>query len=101
MPLSQWLPIFSLYTLAPQPTTSNISTPATQKPQPSKMLMVTGPAAMPAARSHHASYFLGERGESLDNFLYRYKKLTDGHNLMEQQKVDWVIRYVAHSQHDL
>ena len=56
---------------------------------------------MPAALSHHAPYFLGEGGESLDDFLHKYEELADGYGLMERQKVDWVIRYMAHSQQDL
>ena len=56
---------------------------------------------MPAALSHHAPYFSGEGGESLDNFLHEYEELADGHELTERQKVDWVIRYVARSQQDL
>ena len=56
---------------------------------------------MPAARSHHAPYFSGEGGESLDDFLREYEELADGHGLTERQKVDWVIRYVARSQRDL
>jgi len=56
---------------------------------------------MPAPRSHHAPYFLGEGGESLDDFLCKYEELANGYGLMQWQKVDWVIRYMAHSQQDL
>jgi hypothetical protein len=48
------------------------------------MLTVLGPAAMLAASSCHAPYFLGEGGESLDDFLHEYKELADGHGLTEQ-----------------
>jgi hypothetical protein len=65
------------------------------------MTAVTGPAAMPAAHSHHAPYFSGEGGELLNDFLCEYEELADGHGLTERQKVDWVIRYMAYSQQDL
>jgi len=85
----------------PQTTSSNINTLALHKAQNNRMSAVTGPAAMPAALSHHAPYFSGEGGESLDDFLHKYEELADGYGLMERQKVDWVIRYMAHSQQDL
>ena len=56
---------------------------------------------MLAPCSHHVPYFSGEGGESLDDFLCEYEELADGHGLTQRQKVDWVIRYVAHSQRDL
>ena len=37
---------------------------------------------MPAPRSHHAPYFSGEGGESLDDFLCEYKELANGYGLM-------------------
>ena len=37
----------------------------------------------------------------MDDFLCEYEELANGHRLMEQQKVDWVIRYVDRSQRDL
>ena len=37
----------------------------------------------------------------MDNFLWEYEELANGHGLTEQQKVDWVIRYVDRSQRDL
>jgi len=88
MPSKQQLPTFSLHFLTPQATTSNINTLALHKTQNNKMIAVTGPAAMPAACSHHMPYFSGEGGESLDNFLHEYKELADGHGLTERQKVD-------------
>jgi hypothetical protein len=56
---------------------------------------------MPPLHSRHAPSFSGEGGESLDDFLREYEELANGHGLSEQQKVDWVIRYVGHSQRDL
>jgi hypothetical protein len=91
----------SFNTPAPQTTSSNINTPALCKAQNNKMSAITGPAAMPAALSHHAPYFSGEGGESLNDFLREYEELADDHRLTERQKVDWVIRYVACSQQDL
>jgi hypothetical protein len=52
------------------------------------MSAITGPTTMPAALSHHAPYFSGEGGESLNNFLHEYEELADGHRLTECQKVD-------------
>jgi hypothetical protein len=53
---------------------------------------------MPAAHFYHMPYFSEEGGESLNDFLHEYKELADGHRLMKRQKVDWVIRYMAHLQ---
>jgi|SRR6266851_4978385 len=64
-------------------------------------MAVTGPAAMPLPRSHHAPSFTGKEGDFLDDFLCEYEKLANGHGLMEQQKVDWVIQYIDCSQCDL
>jgi hypothetical protein len=52
------------------------------------MSTVSEPAAMLAARSHHMPYFLGEGGESLNDFLQEYKELADSYGLIKQQKVD-------------
>ena len=52
------------------------------------MLSVLGPAAMLAPCSHHAPYFLGEGGESLDDFLCEYEELADGHGLTQRQKAE-------------
>ncbi len=90
---------FPLNVLAPQATT-NISTLAPQPTQPSTMA-VTGPATMPPPQSRHTPSFTSEGGDSLDDFLCEYEELANSHRLMEQQKVDWVIRYVDHSQCDL
>jgi len=73
---------------APQTTSSNINTLALCKAQNNRMSAITGPTTMPAALSHHAPYFSGEGGESLNNFLHEYEELADGHRLTECQKVD-------------
>jgi len=83
----------------PHPLTrlTGLSPPLPPIPQPPATMArasTQGVATMPSPRDKTAPYFSGEVNIKIEDFLKEYKELADGCGLLEQQKVETVIRYV-------
>jgi hypothetical protein len=61
--------------------------------------ILTGLAAMPHATKMPS--FNGATGKPIIDFLIDYNEIMDGHNLTDQQKVEFVLKYIPPSHKDL
>jgi hypothetical protein len=85
--------------LAPAPPQLSIL-PPTFPPAPTmSSCILTGPAAMP--RATKTPSFDGTTGEPIIEFLADYNEIADGHGLTDQQKVEFILKYIPFSHKDL
>src|SRR5713226_8389581 len=54
-----------------------------------------GTALMPPPHSYNAPYYSGQVGDPIEDFLREYEELTNGCNLIEQQKVEKITHYIC------
>jgi hypothetical protein len=73
--------------------------PAFPLAPPMTSRILTGPAAMP--RATKTPNFDGATGEPIIEFLTDYNEIADTHYLTDQQKVEYILKYIPPSQKDL